>query len=387
MAVDGAAASDRIASVVVATIRAALPKPIAFGDWVMRHREFALVRIATEQGLEGFGFTLTREGPVASIIRRSIAHHYIGQPFDNPERLFYAAQWSNNAVLKSGVGLRALSIVDLATWDLAAKGKGISIAEYLGGAAQSMPATAIIGYPPTLGGEEVRQQVAELYAAGWRRFKAPIAATPELTRQRLQAAAAAATDVVVSMDAAWAFRDVDTAVQFLESLNVKLGWFEDVFPPGDAAIVAALRNRVAVPIAMGDEQGGSYYPEALLAARAVDVVRIDTTCMGGITRARPTIEMCNNAGVAFAPHMFAHVHSQIFSGLGYPNVPVEWGVRWTGVDQYADSLAQPTVIDGFMQPLDRQPGFGTLVNPDWLAEQQNDDPEGLIAILKTPGGV
>ena len=48
--------------------------------------------------------------------------------------------------------------------------------------------------------------------------------------------------------------------------------------------MAELRARSGgTPIAMGDEQGGSYYPEALLLRQAVDVVRIDLTCMGGIT--------------------------------------------------------------------------------------------------------
>jgi len=42
-----------------------------------------------------------------------------------------------------------------------------------------------------------------------------------------------------------------------------------------------LRHANQHTIAMGDEQGGSYYPQALLMAKAVDVVRIDLTCMGG----------------------------------------------------------------------------------------------------------
>jgi L-alanine-DL-glutamate epimerase-like enolase superfamily enzyme len=107
--------------------------------------------------------------------------------------------------------------------------------------------------------------------------------------------------------------------------------------------------------------------------------------MGGITRARPTIEACERAGTAFAPHMFAHVHSQVFGALGY-DVPVEWGVPGTGVDQYADSLAQPTIVEnGLMEPLPEQPGFGRLVNGPWLAEQDVDDPDGLIRELAAAG--
>jgi L-alanine-DL-glutamate epimerase-like enolase superfamily enzyme len=279
------------------------------------------------------------------------------------------------------VGLRALSIVDLAVWDAAAKMADRSIAEFVGGTNQAMPATAIIGYPPAkMDPDEVGKQVAELYAAGWRRFKAPIAATPEISAARLRAARKAAPDGWLGMDAAWVFDDVPKAVAFAKGIgDVNLGWYEDVFPPGDAVQLAELRRQIDIPIAMGDEQGGAYYPQALILAKAVDVVRIDLTCMGGITGARRIVDECLAAGVAFSAHMFAHVHSQVFSGWGFPDVPIEWGVPWTGVDPYADSLAQPTIVaGGRMKPLSKGPGFGELLNRDWALSQPHDDPNQIL---------
>jgi L-alanine-DL-glutamate epimerase-like enolase superfamily enzyme len=381
---------ERIVQLQVATVRAALPEPIHFGDWVMKHREFALVRVRADSGAEGLGFTLTREGPVAAAIRQAIAHHYVGSTFAGPDDAagaFYRCQGSNLAGLSGGIGLRALSIVDLAVHDLLARSAGQSIARYLGGEPRRLPATAIIGYPPgAMPPDAVAEQVRALRDAGWRRFKIPIALPLEYGRDRLLATReAAGDDAWVGMDAAWIFRTVDDAVAFLDDVRAaRLDWFEDVFPPGDAEIVAGLRARSGgTPIAMGDEQGGSYYPEALLLRQAVDAVRIDLTCMGGITRARPMIEACERAGTAFAPHMFAHVHSQVFGGLGY-DVPVEWGVPGTGVDQFADSLARPTIVDGgLMEPLPEQPGFGPLANGPWLAEQDVDDPDGLVRELSS----
>jgi L-alanine-DL-glutamate epimerase-like enolase superfamily enzyme len=69
----------------VATIRAPLPEPISFGDWVMEHREFALARVRAEDGMAGFGFTLTREGPVAATIAQAIRHHYVGADISSAE--------------------------------------------------------------------------------------------------------------------------------------------------------------------------------------------------------------------------------------------------------------------------------------------------------------
>lgn len=377
---------ETIADVHVATIRAALPEVIHFGDWIMRHREFCLVRLRAESGAEGFGFTLTREGPVAATIKQAIAHHYVGTTFDSADdaaTAFARCQGSNLAGLSSGIGLRALSIVDLALHDLLARSAGVSIARYLGGEPRPLPATAIIGYPPAaMPPDRVREQIRELHEQGWRRFKIPIALPLDYGAERVLAAReAAGEDAWLGMDAAWVFRAVDDALAFLDGVkDARLAWFEDVFPPGDSAIVAELRRRSDIPIAMGDEQGGSYYPEALLLRNAVDVVRIDLTCMGGITSAKRMIGACEAAGATFAPHMFAHVHTQVFSALGY-DVPVEWGVPGTGVDQYADSLRQPVVEEGIMRPLEEQPGFGPLVNPPWLAEQDADDPDGLIRSL------
>lgn len=372
---------DVIDSVDVATILAQLPEPIVFGNWVMEHREFALVRIRSRAGLEGWAFTLTRDGAVAEQIRKSLTKVYVGEPVGSQERLFMLAWRRSLASHASGIGLRALSLVDLAAWDLAAKAADLSIAGLLGGRNRPMPVTAIIGYPPaSTGPKEIAEQAGELYAAGWRRFKVAVSADHETTRRRLRAVRGAVRDSWLGLDGAWTFESVEEATDFARSVaDIGLGWFEDVFPPGDAEIVRELRARAPMPIAMGDEQGGLYYPEALLNTGAVDVVRIDLTCMGGITQGRRIVERCLAAGVSFAPHMNAHVHSQVFSALGHVDVPIEWGVPGTGVDPYADSLRRPLIIDaGLMAPLPEEPGFGVLINRDWILSQPHDDPGNIL---------
>ena len=376
--------SASITSVDVMTIQAQLPAPVIFGEWIMHTREFALVRVRTDAGVEGYSYTLTRDGTVAEQIRKTIARVYVGTAIADRERTFTVAWRRSLASHAAGIGLRALSIVDLACWDAAARLGDRSIADLLGGHNAPMPATAIIGYPPgTMGPEETGAQTAELYAAGWRRFKAPIAATPDLTAGRLRAARAAAPGAWLGLDAAWVYEDVDTAASFIESIaDVDLGWFEDVFPPGDAGILRALRERITVPIAMGDEQGGNYYPQALIDVGAVDVVRLDLTCMGGITRGRRIIDQVLDAGLAFAPHMFPHVHSQVLAGLGHHDRPIEWGIPGTGVHPMDDPLPQPVILDGgLMAPLPELPGFGHLIDPDWVRSQPHEDPDGILAEL------
>jgi L-alanine-DL-glutamate epimerase-like enolase superfamily enzyme len=372
-----------ITSVSVATVQASLPAPVIFGDWVMNFREFVVVRVGCADGVEGWAFTLSRDGAVAEHIRKTLAPIYIGTSREDVEATYKIAYGRSPASHSGGIGLRAMSIVDLAIWDCRAKAADESMSQFLGGQALPMPATAIIGYPPALmDADAVEKQVRELVSQGWRRFKAPVGVDTEASVQRLMAARRAAPDAWIGCDGVWMHREVETALNFLDRVkDVRLGWFEDVFAPGNAQIVADLRLRTNVPIAMGDEQGGAYYPEALILTNAVDVVRIDLTCMGGITGGRKIVEQCIAGGVGFAPHMFAHIHSRVFSAWGFPDVPVEWGVPWTGVDPFADSLEQPILNqDGRMKPLSNEPGFGSLINREWIVTQKFSDPEGIFSL-------
>lgn len=377
---DGDRTGQTVAAVDAATVRSSLPAPVNFGAWRMEYREYVVVRLTTDAGVEGWSFTLTRDGPVAAAIATWLADRYRGHSIDDPEAAFAAVRRSSLASLSAGVGLRALSVVDLALWDALARAHGVSVTRLLGAEPAPRPVTAIIGYPPTMDAAAVGEQTARLVRAGWRRFKLPIAGSRELTLDRVAAAAAAAPGCSLAMDWAWLFDEVEDAAELFAALPVELDFVEDVFPPGDAGKVAEFRRRISIPVAMGDEQGGSYYPEALLAAKAVDVVRVDLTCMGGISGGRRVIDAAAAAGVGCLPHMFAHVHSQVLGPLGLPDAAVEWGVPWTGVDPYADSLPQPVVANGLMAPLPDEPGFGELLDRVWLGRQEVvADPAGILA--------
>jgi L-alanine-DL-glutamate epimerase-like enolase superfamily enzyme len=365
-----------------ATIRHHLSTPITFGSWVIRVREFALVRVDSEEGVAGAAYVLTRDGPVAEIVRGTVQGAYIGAPVNSPGETFLQSLWSNHATHAAGVGMRALSVVDLAAWDLAARTAGLSIASYLGGRVAPMPATGIVGYPPSISAEETAMQVERLWSEGWRRFKLPIAPTLDTSIERLAAAREAAPTAWIGFDANMSFRTAAEALEFERRVrHLHLGWLEDVVPPGDARMVRDVRQGSTVPIAMGDDQGGSYHPDALLAAGAVDVLRVDATTNGGVSRLRSILRTARAAGVAVSPHMYPHVHARLLPALGHADVPIEWGMPGTGVHPMDDQLPQPVVEDGMMQPLDDGPGFGGLVPARWIDEQEVDDPDGLLEDL------
>lgn len=369
----------RIRAVRCAVIRHPLAVPVVFGSWTIKHREFLLVRIDADDGNSGFAFGLTRDGPVDSVVNRTIAPHYIGQPVEHPNALFFGALWANNPIHAAGVGMRALSVVDIAAWDLAAKVAGQGIAAYLGGERKPMLVTGIVGYPPSIGPEATVEQIDQLWDRGWRRFKLPTAPTPEASLARLRAAREAFPDAWLAIDANYIYKTAEDAIEFGRRLDgLDIAWFEDMVPPGDAEMVATVRRGIRTPVAMGDEQGGSYHPQALLKFDAVDVLRVDATTNGGITRLRQIVEAARGAGVLVAPHMFGHVHSAVLSALGFADAPIEWGIPGTGVHPMDDGLEQPIVRDGRMDPFSDRPGLGVLVSPSWIAQQEVHDPDGLL---------
>ena len=372
--------SPTITQIRTARILYELEVPIVYGPWVMRHREFVLVRVDADDGNAGFAYCLTRDGPVPEIVAKSIAPRYVGASAVEPRAAFFDTLYSNHAVHAAGIGMRSLSVVDIAAWDLACKIDGVTIAAALGVPEPvRLPATAIVGYPPSLGPEAVAAQVAGLWAAGWRRFKVPIAPDLDASVARLHAARAAAPEGWVGFDANMVFRTADDVARFdAQVADLGLGWIEDLVPPGDAALVADCRAAASTPVAMGDEQGGSYHPQALLAHRAVDVLRIDLTTNGGISGMPRVLDQARRAGVPVAPHMYPHLHSRVLPALGAPDVPIEWGVPGTGVHPMDDCLEQPVIVDGLMEPLAQEAGLGTLVNRRWLATQQVIDPDGLL---------
>ena len=110
-----------MAKLNVATIEADLPSPVVFGDWVMRTREFAVVKIILDSGIQGWAFTLSRDGAVVEHIRKTLCDIYLGTFTKDVESTFRIAQRRSLASHSAGIGLRALSLVDLALWDARSK--------------------------------------------------------------------------------------------------------------------------------------------------------------------------------------------------------------------------------------------------------------------------
>ena len=376
-----------------ATVRAALPEPIHFGDWVMKHREFALVRVRAESGQEGFAFTLTREGPIAATIHRAIAHHYVGSTVaeqDDAARIFHRCQGSNLAGARErhrppgAVDRRpGRPTTSLARSARAARSRAGSAASRAGCRRRRSSATRRARGPGRrqgAGPRAARRRLAALQDPD----RASARVRPRLgcsPRARLPA-----PDAWLGMDAAWVFtlggRRASSSWTCVRGASAS-AWFEDVFPSGGR------RHRRPPPRAgrtcrsrWATSRAGSYYPEAL-PPRGRSTSSASTSRAWGESRAHARWSTACEAAVnSRGRRTCSRTFTRRCSPASATRRPVEWGVPRHGrrpVRRLARAVRRSS-RDGLDEPLPVQHGFGPLVQRrpgSWT--QDHDDPDGLVA--------
>lgn len=302
---------DPIASVEAVVASFPLPAPFQLGTVTIAEREFALVRITTEGGLEGSMFVLSRDQPLAELVERGLAPLLVGRDADAIARR--VEECHNGAVGPSRPGLRTrcISLIEIALWDIKAQRAGLPLWRLLGGYRPDHPALIVPDYlSEGANVERHAERVGELGREGFPLVKLGRASSPDLTRRLLEATRAALPDDCgIVVDAAWVWRNAGEARRELHAWgDPRLSWLEDPFPAGDVRSAARLRASGTVPIAVGDEVSDPRQLERLIEADAVDVVRLDATTLGGIQAYRDIATLASSQGLELSPHVYPEVH-------------------------------------------------------------------------------
>jgi L-alanine-DL-glutamate epimerase-like enolase superfamily enzyme len=126
----------KINSVTMEEYRWPRPKPITNGKHTYTHVDFSMVRIGTDEGIEGIGV-----GYGGAIARATITHLtplLIGQDPVNVERV-WAAMWVPKLIGRRGLTTRAISAIDIGLWDIRGKVAGMPLYKLLGGFRDRVP--------------------------------------------------------------------------------------------------------------------------------------------------------------------------------------------------------------------------------------------------------
>ena len=264
--------------------------------------------------------------------------------------------------------VKAASLFDIALWDLAARDAELPLSHMLGGARDRVPVMVVAGYYPDLRSpedicDEVRRRVDE----GYSRIKIMIRGDDPDADARLVEMAWAIAGHRLSVDAHWAWRSIAEAHRTCRLIDgFGLRFIEDPFGPYKSGLCARLGERLATPLAIGED-----LPDPLTIAEAirqVPILRLDATTCGGVGAALAAAEAADTAGVAVLPHVFLPVHAQLAGSLTQIEA-VEYIPDETGACPMFELLLGRPAIEAGVLGIDMTPGAGFRL--DWEAVERH----------------
>lgn len=310
---------DPIASIQAGTVRLALPAPLRLGPVEITSREYAAVRVTTASGLVGSAYCLTREAPVDACVTRLVVPALLGTDSADPAAAWHRASRATVLIGRVGLVLRAVGLVDIALWDIAAQRAGKPLWQLLAGRPEPVRAMIVAAYPlADWAPESLADDVIRHAEAGFRLLK--VARDPDPARMRRlldRAAANVPDDARLVVDAGFGWEAPSATLAELAAWgNQPLAWLEDPLVPEDVMGYTELRRLAGCPIGVGDELTSQQSFRALAEAEALDVLRLDVVAIGGVTPARKVLELAAEHGLNVSFHVYPEtsVHLAMTSG-------------------------------------------------------------------------
>ncbi len=355
----------------VSTFRVELPLPrtVYAGGYEIKTRDYHLVRLTTDGGVEGWGYTLARGADIAAVVERNLKPLLLGEDPMLNEKLWQKCYQATIFFGQKGMATRALSMVDIAIWDLKARIARLPLFALLGGHRRSVPVNVVGGYY-TLGAtpESLYDEVKGLVDRGYWGVKiAGGAAHPREDEQRLGAARRAlGDDGRLMVDVNWAWTETKAAIRTAQRWHAfDLTWVEEPFPPENLRARQEFCARVNIPLALGDEQYGRWTFRSWIENHAVDILRPDATVVGGITEYVKIAALASGWDLPLAPHYYPDVHLHL--AAAFPQTMcIETFDESSGLDSFHLIRRNPLrVRDGFMTVPDES-GLGLEIDLDAL---------------------
>lgn len=304
-----------VTEVLARTASLTLPRPLVLGDLTVTRREYAGVVVKSEDGTTGVSYCLTREAPMAELIDRLIVPHVMGGNSSDVLGMWDRAFRGSAIVGRVGLVRRALGLVDIALWDVAARRAGIPVWKSAGISGPGPRDAMLVAAYPTEG-RSVSSIVDEVLAhaeTGWPMVKISRTRDAELMKAAVVTLARELGDRTrLVVDASFGWRNAEEAIGEIRSWgNIELAWVEDPLLPEGIAEYVRLRRAIPHRVGAGDEVTDPALLRALVEAEAIDVLRIDIVAIGGITPALPLIQWAQARGVRVSGHVYPEVTAHL----------------------------------------------------------------------------
>ena len=309
----------RIRSVSVCAVRVPLDRVTSFSTRTVKARDYCLAKVRSTDGVEGIGFCYvgTAGGNIAqAAVEELLAPIVVGQDSSRVEGLWEEMYRETLLHGRAGTVMRAISMLDIALWDLNARAAGLPLCRYLGcWAAEKVPAYASGGYylegktPQKLG-----EEVASYARQGFRAVKIKVGRlTPAQEEERVAAAREAiGPDIHLMLDVNNAWADLPTALLYcnrFEKYNPY--WIEEPFSPDDIDNHSKLASSMRTSVATGEIEAGRWRFKEILEKRAAKILQTDAAVCGGVSEWRRIAQTAASYGVTVCPHWFHDLHAHL----------------------------------------------------------------------------
>ncbi len=358
----------KITHIEVINLRYEYPrgKGFRYAGGVATGRLTSLVRVRTDEGIEGIGSAYSNPDMVRSVAEGNLRDILIG---DDPtqvealwDKMYSITRWYG----RKGAAMSALGAVDTALWDIRGKALGRPVYKLLGAQRDRVPAYA----SALLWREDVAELAAEAQShltQGYRAVKMRLGRSWDYDTRAVRAVREAiGPQARLMVDGSMRYAP-DTALRLARELEaVQAFWFEEPFPPEEADAFAQLRPQVRVPLAAGENEFGVQGFKELIRAQALDIVQPDCSRSGGITECRRIGLMAQEHGLRVATHTWSDAVALVANMHLIASLPngVTVEVDRTGNPMIDDLLTEPLVVREGEIALPDRPGLGIELNMD-----------------------
>lgn len=342
-----------------------------------RFHGWLIVEVFTDAGHVGIGEAALSPRLTKACIDLYLKPLLVGaDPFD-VEFLWQLMYRRTMAFGRKGVGMTAISALDIALWDILGKATGQPVFRLLGGRTKrAIPvyASRLYSQPLDALAAETQQYKNDGYQAmkmrfGWGPADGPAGMQKNLDLLRtIRGVVGDAVDIMADAYMGWNLDYARRMVPLLEPFNLR--WLEEPVIPDDLQGYVALKQQGRIPIAGGEHAFTQYECRDLLEARAVDYLQFDTNRVGGITQARKIAALAESFSIPVVPHAGQlHNYHVVMATLNspmaeyFPPVDVEVGneLFWYIFN------GEPVARDGHINLRDDLPGLGLTINEPALS--------------------
>ena len=345
-------------------------------------RNYVFVKIATDEGITGWGESTLGPMAVATLVDE-FGKRLIGEDPSHIEKHWQMLYYHQHSLRGGAIQMSAISGIEIALWDIKGQAIGVPIYELLGGRIRDK--IWCYGRWDGLTPEAAIERAEEFTSQGITALKGDpfdhqgIFIDRESERRAIEKMRRVrehvGDDVELLVEAHGRLSPSDAIRVGLELEEYRPFMYEEPVPPENLEALKKVADSINIPIATGERLYTKWDYAGLFPLQAVALIQPDIVQAGGLLELKKIAAMAEAHYVGFQPHnpygpicTVASLHLDACT----PNFLIQEG----GLDPwYQDAVVGdfPKQKDGFL-PLPEGTGLGIAIDEDWVSRNPwNDD--------------